>query len=88
MNFPDFYSPDRIGTLYIPQTAAALAAGQAAHLRPAAQDRRRLLLLLVDPQVDFIHPDGALSVPGAVAEPAEPSNGCTVPWISHSIAFR
>ncbi len=76
MTFPDFYSPDRIGTLYIPQTAAALAAGQAAHLRPAAQDRRRVLLLLVDTQVDFIHPDGALSVPGAVADTRR-----TIEWL-------
>jgi len=76
MTFPDFYSPERIGTLYIPQTAAALAAGQAAHRRPAGLDRRRMLLLLVDTQVDFIHPDGALSVPGAVEDTRR-----TIEWL-------
>ncbi len=66
MPFPNFYDPKQVGTLYIPNTKAAVQAGKAAGLRPAAEDTTRTALLLVDEQVDFIHEDGALSVPGAV----------------------
>ncbi len=76
MFLPSFYNPDKVGTLYTPDTAGAVAAGQAAQLPPAAEDKHRVLLLLVDPQVDFIHPDGALSVPGAVEDTRR-----TVEWI-------
>ncbi len=76
MTFPDFYSPEQIGTLYVPRTAAALAAGQAARIRPASQDQHRVLLLLVDTQVDFIHLDGALPVPGAVEDTRR-----TIEWL-------
>ena len=66
MSTPQYYSPDRVGELYSPNLDAATAAGRESGLAPAAEDARRILLLLVDMQVDFIHPDGALSVPGAV----------------------
>jgi len=33
---------------------------------PAAEDERRCMLLLIDMQIDFIHPVGSLTVPGAV----------------------
>ncbi len=39
-----------------------------------------MLLLLVDAQVDFIHPDGALSVPGAVDDTRR-----TIEWLYHNI---
>lgn len=68
MAFPPFYDLARVGTLYAPDVAGAMQAGQAAGLKPAAEDERRVVLILVDAQVDFIHPDGALSVPGAVAD--------------------
>ena len=74
--YPSFYNPDRVGTLAPPDTPAAIAAGLAAGLPPAESDARRVILLLVDPQVDFIHPDGALSVPGAVEDTRR-----TVAWI-------
>ncbi len=73
---PDFYAPQHIGRLVAPNTAAAVSAGLAAGLPPAQQDTRRVLLLLVDPQIDFIHPDGALCVPGAVDDTRR-----TVEWI-------
>lgn len=73
---PHFYDPARIGTLYLPQTAAAIDAGLAAGLSPAQDDRQRIALLLVDPQVDFIHVDGALSVPGAVDDTRR-----TIEWL-------
>ncbi len=73
---PDFYAPQQIGRLVAPNTAAAVSAGLAAGLSPAQQDTRRVMLLLVDPQIDFIHPDGALCVPGAVEDTRR-----TVEWI-------
>lgn len=66
MNPPDFYRPERVGQLYSPDASAAVAAGSAASIAPASADRFRTLLLLVDMQVDFVHADGSLSVPGAV----------------------
>ncbi len=30
MNFPEFYRPERVGELYVPDTARAVAAGRAA----------------------------------------------------------
>ncbi len=66
MTFPDYYTPDRIGTLYAPHIDAATRAGRSAKTPPASDDTERVYLLLVDMQVDFVHPDGALAVPGAV----------------------
>ncbi len=80
MNFPPFSDPSTIGTFYIPDTATAIAAGQTASLKPAAQDEQKVILLLVDPQVDFIHKDGALSVPGAVADTRR-----TIEWLYRNI---
>ncbi len=76
MTFPTFYDPERVGKLYRPDVAAATEAGRRAGLAPADGDRRRILLLLVDCQVDFIHEDGALRVPGAVADTRR-----TIEWL-------
>ncbi|MBN1200893.1 MAG: nicotinamidase [Anaerolineae bacterium] len=76
LHLPDFYRPDRIGSLYAPATAEAIAAGQQAGLSPARKDASRIILLLVDPQVDFIHVDGSLSVPGAVDDTRR-----TIEWL-------
>lgn len=76
MPFPNFYNPAQVGTLYVPHTSQAIAEGMALRLPPAQQDEPRVLLLLVDTQVDFIHTDGALSVPGAVADTRR-----TIEWI-------
>lgn len=81
MSFPAFYNPDRVGTLYTPDTAAAIAAGLAARTALAADDRYRTLLILVDTQVDFIHPDGALAVPGAVDDTRR-----TIEWLFRNLA--
>ncbi len=80
MSFPAFYNPDRVGTLYTPDTTAAIAAGLAARTAPAADDRYRTLLILVDTQVDFIHPDGALAVPGAVDDTRR-----TIEWLFRNL---
>jgi nicotinamidase-related amidase len=76
MDFPDYYLPEWIGELYVPNTSAAIDAGRRADLRPSATDQRKVFLLLVDCQVDFVHPQGALSVPGAVDDVRR-----TVEWI-------
>ena len=64
----DYYTPERIGQLYAPDVAAATTAGTEAHLSPSALDISRIYLLLIDVQVDFVHEDGALAVPGAVED--------------------
>jgi nicotinamidase-related amidase len=76
INLPTFYQPQRVGTLYAPAVDQTVAEGVAAGLTPARDDKRRVVLLLVDPQVDFIHTDGALSVPGAVDDTRR-----TIDWI-------
>ena len=76
MTFPDFYSPDKVGQLYVPDTAAAVRAGRSVGLSPASRAQVKTILVLVDVQVDFVHADGALSVPGAVDDTRR-----TIAWI-------
>ncbi len=66
--YPAFYQPEKVGLLYRPDVVAAVTSGQQAGLTPAEDDQKRIILLLVDSQVDFVHEDGSLSVPGAVAD--------------------
>ncbi len=75
-HWPEFYTPERVGTLYQPDISAAVLAGQTTQLAPVDDDSLRVILLLVDPQVDFIHEDGALSVPGAIDDTRR-----TIEWI-------
>jgi nicotinamidase-related amidase len=63
---PDFYNANRIGTLFHPDLAAIAAQAEAAGLPPADKDSRKVMLLIVDMQVDFCHAQGALNVPGAL----------------------
>ena len=76
INLPSFYQPQRVGTIYAPAVEHIVETGVAAGLPPARDDKRRVVLLLVDPQIDFIHTDGALSVPGAVDDTRR-----TIEWI-------
>lgn len=73
---PNFYDPSRVGEQYIPNTAAAIQAGRALDVPESEHDDPQIVLLLVDAQVDFIHPEGALSVPGAVDDTRR-----TIEWI-------
>jgi len=73
---PSFYQPARVGARFVPDAPGVIAAGLAAGLPPAAADPRRIMLLLVDPQVDFVHEDGSLAVPGAVDDMRR-----TVEWL-------
>ncbi len=77
---PDFYHRDRVGQLYAPDMVAVINQGRAAGLPTAAADTERVLLVLVDAQVDFIHADGTLSVPGAIDDTRR-----TIDWLFHNI---
>ena len=66
MSCPPYYDPERVGSLFQPKIQAAVAAGGALSLRPARKDERPVALILVDMQMDFVHRDGALFVPGAI----------------------
>src|SRR5262245_5407764 len=80
MAFPSFYRPEKTGMLFMPNTMAAVEAGRSAALPPAALDTEKTALLLVDMQVDFVHPDGALYVPGAVEDSRR-----TIEWIFNNV---
>ncbi len=73
---PDFYNPETVGKLYAPRTPQVISQGRADNLPHAHRDEQRVMLLLVDPQVDFIHEDGSLSVPGAVDDTRR-----TIEWL-------
>lgn len=66
MTYNSFYDPDTIGQLTTPDTSSAIRAGRQSTVKLAEGDTRRTALLLIDMQVDFIHEDGALPVPGAI----------------------
>jgi nicotinamidase-related amidase len=74
--FPEFYHPRRVGELYAPRMTDVVEQGRAAGLSVSSADTTRTILVLVDTQVDFIHADGALSVPGAVDDTRR-----TIEWI-------
>lgn len=62
------YQPGVVGPLYTPNVNAAIAAGQSNRRAVALPSNDLSLLLLIDVQVDFVHKDGALSVPGAIED--------------------
>jgi len=64
-HIPDFHDPQRVGAIFYPDPLQIAAAAEAAALPPAAEDERRVQLLVVDMQIDFCHPQGTLYVPGA-----------------------
>ena len=66
MSLPAYYDPSQVGKLYPPAVQEAVDAGIALGLAAATDDNPSVALVLVDMQVDFIHADGALPVPGAV----------------------
>jgi len=63
--FPTFYDPSRIGMLFHPDVAAIAAEAMGAGFSAAAQDRRKIHLVIIDMQVDFCHERGTLNVPGS-----------------------
>ena len=81
MAFPEFYNPDKVGQIYVPDTAAAVRAGRAAGLNAAAKAQVKTILVLVDVQIDFVHETGSLTVPGAVDDTRR-----TIEWIFNNIS--
>jgi len=67
-NFPKFYDPARIGTLFYPDVAAIAAEAASAGLSPADDDPEDVHLVIIDMQVDFCHAQGSLNVPGALRD--------------------
>ncbi|RMG99961.1 MAG: hypothetical protein D6706_04725 [Chloroflexi bacterium] len=65
-NFPSFYNPSRIGTLFYPDIATIAADATAANLSPAAEDKQKVHLVIIDMQIDFCHAQGSLNVPGSL----------------------
>jgi len=66
--FPKFYDPNRIGSLFYPDVSTIAAQAESAGLAPAEEDTVKVLLLIIDMQVDFCHQGGTLFVPGAPAD--------------------
>ena len=67
-NFPTFYDPNRIGTLFHPDVAMIAAEAKTAGLKPAADDKQKVHLVIIDMQIDFCHVDGTLYVPGSLGD--------------------
>jgi nicotinamidase/pyrazinamidase len=67
-NAPSYYSPDQVGQVYRPDTTKTMEAGEQAGWSPAPRDSKKIALLTVDAQVDFVHEDGALAVPGSIED--------------------
>lgn len=81
MALPAFYNPMDIGTSFMPDVNSAVDAGRALNLPSSASDSQRIALVLVDMQVDFVHPNGALYVPGAVEDSKR-----VVEWVYHHVS--
>ncbi|MCP4358826.1 MAG: hypothetical protein GY796_12475 [Chloroflexi bacterium] len=79
--FPNFYNPDRIGTLYYPDYGAIAAEASTANLPPANEDRQNVHLVIIDMQVDFCHENGSLFVPGSPGDIQR-----TIEFIYHNAA--
>ncbi len=66
--FPTFYDPAKVNEVYSPNVQRSFDLGLAAFQHPASEDKQRVLLWLVDMQIDFVFPApiGRLSVPNAL----------------------
>jgi nicotinamidase/pyrazinamidase len=79
---PASFNLNRVGTIYDPDFQAAYEAGLNDFQKPATQDSPRVLLWLIDVQVDFVFPapTGRLTVPGAVEDTQR-----TIDWIYRNV---
>ncbi len=80
MTYPEFYDPQKVGTLYTPNANEVISTGHHTSIEPSEADETKVALLLIDAQVDFIHEDGALSVAGAVADTRR-----TIEWMFRNL---
>lgn len=76
MALPSFYNPSTVGTDFTPNTPLAIEAGRSSGVRAVSTEEKKIALLLIDMQIDFIHADGALSVAGAIDDTRR-----TIEWI-------
>ena len=67
-NYPSFYRPERVGSLFYPDVPRIAEEAVQATLPAAGGDERRTHLLIIDMQIDFCHVEGTLSVPGALED--------------------
>lgn len=79
-SLPSIADLSRVGTMYEPNFQVAYEAGLSSFVRPASQDNPRVLLWLIDVQVDFVFTNGRLSVPGAVEDTQR-----TIEWIYRNV---
>jgi nicotinamidase/pyrazinamidase len=85
MTLPEFYKPDTARTLHQPDLQGAYQAGIAHYQRNpkrASEDQQRVLLWLIDVQIDFVFPApvGNLPVPGALDDTQR-----TIEWLYRNI---
>lgn len=64
MPLPNHYDAEKVGAFFAPDIPSIVQASTKAG-QPVEQSERGYLLL-IDVQFDFVHPDGTLSIPGAV----------------------
>lgn len=81
MNTFSKYDPKMVGSLYHVRTQEAMDEGMVLGLPNYSEDELKVMLLLVDPQIDFIHPNRPLTVPGAVADTRR-----TIDWIYKNVS--
>lgn len=79
MSLPPHYKPEAVADLFDVNVAAITAAGAATNT--GTLPKEKTYLLLVDIQVDFVHPEGSLAVPGAVEDTRR-----TVEWLYNNLA--
>lgn len=68
VKLPKFYNPDRIGTLFYPDVTAISKEAEKSGLSPSETDKNKILLMIIDMQVDFSHEKGTLYTPGALED--------------------
>ncbi|MEK7070818.1 MAG: hypothetical protein AAB966_03350 [Patescibacteria group bacterium] len=74
------YDPRAVGSLFHARVNDAEMEGAALKLPDYDKDKLKVMLLLVDPQIDFIHENRPLSVKGAVSDTAR-----VIEWIYRNI---
>ena len=65
-DFPDFYQPGRVGSLFYPDIMQFASAAEEAAMAPASLDQKLVYLVIIDMQIDFCHEQGSLFVPGGI----------------------
>ncbi|WP_347487884.1 isochorismatase [Desulfoscipio sp. XC116] len=70
MVFPSYYNKNKASELYLPRydkvVQEATGIRNERKIAPAGSDQIKIALFVIDMQIGFCHPDGSLSVPGAV----------------------